>query len=77
MTRAMRTLIEMVDPAIFADNKNTNEKQISEFQDCVNKIVATYPLFAPVADDYSTSNANVKTFKKPLIEYINLVDAKN
>ena len=67
----------MVDPAIFADNKNTNEKQISEFQDRVNEIVKTYPLFPPVADDYNVSNANVKTFKKPLIEYINLVDAKN
>jgi hypothetical protein len=67
----------LVDATIFSDNKNTNEKQLAEFQDCVNKIVATYPLFSPVADDYNVSIANVKTFRQPLIDYINLVDAKN
>jgi hypothetical protein len=77
ITRSMKAVIESVDATLFSNNKSTNEKQLSEFKDHVDKIVATYPLFSPVADDYNVSNANVKTFKKPLIDYINLVDAKN
>ena len=65
------SLMQLANKSFVADAQASIAKEMKEFLAISNEIVKKYPLFLPVADEYSP-----KTYGKALAEYINLIDAQ-
>lgn len=65
------SLMQLANKSFVADAQASIAKEMKEFVTISNEIVKKYPLFLPVADEYSP-----KAYGKALAEYINLIDEK-
>jgi hypothetical protein len=65
------SLIRLANKSFIADAQASIAKEMAEFVNLSNEIVKKYPLFLPVADEYSPN-----TYGKALADYINMIDEK-
>jgi hypothetical protein len=65
------SLMQLANKSFVADAQASIAKEMKEFVAISNEIVKKYPLFLPVADEYSP-----KAYGKALADYINMIDEK-
>jgi hypothetical protein len=65
------SLIRLANKSFIADAQASIDKEMAEFVTISNEIVKKYPLFLPVADEYSPN-----TYGKALADYINMIDER-
>ena len=65
------SLIRLANKSFIADAQASIDKEMAEFVTLSNEIVKKYPLFLPVADEYTPN-----TYGKALADYINMIDER-